>query len=253
MNLKVASLNVNGFRSKVTQHLVKDFATKNHIDIMLLQETYIDNASLAKSIEQDFKTERLDFIQNLSQHLCGAKNLILGGDFNFIFDSNLDKLGGNLEKGTVGSKAFKSVMDKFSLIDCFRHLHPRKRAVTWMRKNVHNFEMIGTRLDRFYALSILKEHLINFDTIPCSRSDHDYIVMNLGRDIETGTSFGNSYWKFNDSLLDDSDFVSAFELLWKFTSYTDSISLPWWDCMKENFKTFCTDYSKSKNKHILAN
>ena len=193
MNLKVASLNVNGLRSKLKQDLVKDFATKNHIDIMLLQETYIDNISLAKSIEQDFNlnnrcvwnfskgnscgvaillfndnicidnfhtdifgrlirldfsvagfpnfrlvntyfpanlTERLEFIQNFSQHLCGAKNLILGGDFNFIFDSNLDKLGGSLKNGTVGSKTFKSVIDKFSLIDCFRHLHPRKRAVT---------------------------------------------------------------------------------------------------------------------------
>ena len=124
--------------------------------------------------------------------LSFIRDYLLGGDFNFIFDSNLDKLGGNLEKGTVGSKAFKSVMDKFSLFDCFRHLHPRKRAVTWMRKNVQNFEMIGTRLDRFYAASILEEHLINFDTAPCSCSDHDYIVMNLGGNIEPGTSFGNS-------------------------------------------------------------
>ena len=147
MDLKVASLNVNGFRSKLKQDLVKDFATKNHIDIILLQETYINNISSAKYIEHDFNlnnrciwnfskadscgvaillfndnicidkfhtdifgrliwldfsvagfpnfrlvnvyfptnsTERLEFIQNLSQHLCGAKNLILGGDFNFI-------------------------------------------------------------------------------------------------------------------------------------------------------------------------
>ena len=37
-----------------------------------------------------------------------------------------------------------------SLIDCFRHLHPNKRAVTWMRKNVttgnanRNYSMVGT-------------------------------------------------------------------------------------------------------------
>ena len=157
-----------------------------------------------------------------------------------------------MKNGTFGSKTFKSVIDKFSLIDCSRHLHPRKRALTWMRINVYNIEMVGTRLDRFYASSILKQNLISFETIPCSCSDHDYIVMNLGGNIEAGASFGNSCWKFNDSLLDDSDFVSAFELLWKFTSYTDSISLPWWYCMKENFKTFCIDYSKSKNKQVFG-
>ena len=199
MDLKIASINVNGFRSKLKHNLIKYFATKNKIDILLLQETFVDNLTLAKSIEQHFNlnkrciwnfgkvdscgvaillfnenicieqfhtnifgrlirldfsgdgysnfrlvnayfpsnsTDRLEFIQNLSHHLCGAKNLILGGDFNFILDPNLDKMGGNLDKGTVGSKPFKSVTEKMSLIDCFRYLYPRKRAVTWMRKNV---------------------------------------------------------------------------------------------------------------------
>ena len=57
--------------------------------------------------------------------------MILGGDFNFILDPNLDKIGGNLDKGTIGSKAFKPIIENMSLVDSFRHLYPKKRAVTW--------------------------------------------------------------------------------------------------------------------------
>ena len=165
-DLKILSLNCNGFRSHFKQNLIKDFATKNKIDILLLQETYVDNLKLAKSIEQKFilekrciwnfgksnscgvaiflfnpniciekfhsdifgrlirldfryegfsnfrlvneyfptnENERLDFIKSFSQHLCGAKNLVIGGDFNFVLDTNLDKIGGNSERGSIGS------------------------------------------------------------------------------------------------------------------------------------------------------
>ena len=110
----------------------------------------------------------MDFIKSFSQHLCGAKNLVIGGDFNFVLDTNLDKIGGNSERGFIGSKTFKTVIKNMSLIDCFRHLHPNKRAVTWMRKNIAtgnvnpNYSMVGTRIDRFYISSVLKENLSQF-------------------------------------------------------------------------------------------
>ena len=288
---------------------------------MLLQKNFVDNLTLAKSIEQDYNlskrciwnfgknnscgvaillfnenirienfhtdifgrlirlnfscdgfsnyrlvnayfpsvtTDRLEFIQNLSQHLCGANNLILGGDFNFIMNPNLDKIGGNLDKGTIGSKPFRPIIEKMSLVDCFRHLYPKKRAVTWTRKNVatgnetSNYEIIGTRLDRFYISSILKENLTGFNTIPCACSDHDFIMINLSSLQEAVVSFGKSYWKFNDEVRDDKNFVSAFEFFWKLISRTDSVTLTWWDRMKDNIKLFCIDFSKSRNKNLYG-
>lgn len=322
MNLKLASVNINGFRSKYKQNLVKQFASKNKLDIVLLQETFVDNIYLAKAIEHNLNlekkciwnfgksnscgvaillfnkdirienfhldlfgrvirldffidgysnfrivnayfpavsSERLEFINNFSQYLTGAKNLIIGGDFNFILDSNLDKIGGNLAKGNIGSKSFKSLLEKMNLIDCFRHLYPNKRAVTWTRKNVGtgnetlNYEIIGTRLDRFYISSFIKDMVIGFETLPCSCSDHDYIVMNLvSNDKDCGISFGTSYWKFNTDLLDDNDFTSSFEFFWKLISKTDTIGLDWWDSMKKSIKLFCIDYSKCRNKQLYG-
>ena len=54
MDLKILSLNCNGFRSNLKHSLVKDIATKDNIDILLLQETFVDSLTLAKSIEQKF-------------------------------------------------------------------------------------------------------------------------------------------------------------------------------------------------------
>ena len=73
-------------------------------------------------------------------------------------------------------------------------------------------------------------------------SDHNYIVMNLASNI------GKSYWKLNDELLNDSDFLSYFEYFWKLISRTDSITLKWWDKIKEQIKVFCIDYSEQKNR-----
>ena len=154
MNLTIASINVNGFRTKLKHDLIRQFVTQHKFDILLLQETHVENVKLAKSIEQtlqsdnciwifgksnscgvaiflfnknirieryhldffgrvirlDFSlegfpnfrlinayfpsdsSERLEFLNSFSQYFIGARNIILGGDFNFVFDTNLDKI-----------------------------------------------------------------------------------------------------------------------------------------------------------------
>ena len=194
----------------------------------------------------------MEFLNSFSQHINGAKNVIIGGDFNFILDPNLDKLGGNLQKGTIGSKTFKTIVVKFDLTDCFRHINPDKKSVTWTRSNVAtgndkpNYDMIGTRINRFYISKYMCNSINTFDTIPCVCSDHSFIKMNLT--ANSGIDIGKSYWKFNDKLLDDINFLNYFEKFWKFISETKEITLKWWDHMKYQIKIFCIDYSKSKNK-----
>ena len=316
MDLVISSLNINGFRSNQKQRLVKQFIDQNKIDILLLQETFVDNLRLANSIEStlelenkiiwnfgkpdscgvaillirngiqienfhldilgrvirlDFNTDgftifrlinayfpsessdRLEFLSTFSQYLSGAKNLILGGDFNFIMDPNLDKIGGNLSKGTIGSKTFKVLAEKFSLIDTFRHLFPKQKAVTWSSSNVGtgnntvNYDIIGTRIDRFYISRLICTSVTSFETLPCTFSDHNFIQINLA--TNSGINIGKSYWKFNEDLLEDDNFLRAFEYFWKLISRTDNITLDWWDYIKEQIKLFNIDYSKSRNRN----
>ena len=315
MDLNIASININGFRSNYKHNLIKQFIAQSKIDILLMQETFVDNFHLAKSIEKtlklenkiiwnfgkadscgvaillikdnikiekfhsdfqgrvirlDFATdgfenfrivntyfpsesaERLDFLSSFSKHLSGAKQVIIGGDFNFILDPNLDKLGGNPKKGTIGSKSFKVLVEKFSLVDCFRHLHPNQKNVTWTRSNVgtgnntSNYDLIGTRIDRFYISKLICNSITSFETLPCACSDHSFIQMTLA--ANSGIDIGKSYWKLNDQLLDDCNFIRSFELFWQYLTLNKNITLEWWDDIKTQIKLFCIDYSKSKNK-----
>ena len=64
--------------------------------------------------------------------------------------------------------------------------------------------------------------------------------------------YGKPYWKFNDDLLHDETFCTAFEFFWKIISRSEIIDLTWWDKMKATIKRFCTDFSKSRHKKLYG-
>ena len=49
-------------------------------------------------------SERRVFISDMSKILVTKRNIIFGGNFNFVENVGLDKCGGNLEFGDIGSK-----------------------------------------------------------------------------------------------------------------------------------------------------
>ncbi len=89
-------------------------------------------------------TERSHFIKGLGAYLRGASNIILGGDFNFVENSKLDKFGGNPIFGSIGHSEFSLLKQDFLLHDVFRQKYPSKIEATWDNGAVF------CRLDRFY-------------------------------------------------------------------------------------------------------
>ena len=187
--------------------------------------------------------ERIEFLSKLSRFLNTSKHIILGGDFNFVMNMSLDKIGGNLEKGNIGSKQFSNICNKFKLIDTFRYLYPTVKKTTWQRQN------IAVRLDRFYISHHLLNSLKSFQILPCTQSDHDFIMFSLQTNTET--TFGNSYWKFNDTLLEDDIFVESLEYYIRIICKLQDFNLSKWDDIKTLIKEFCIDYSKHKRKDLF--
>ena len=114
----------------------------------------------------------------------------------------------------------------------------------------NNYNYIGCRLDRFYISAMFKNALIDCIMQPCTVSDHDFVNLTINADV--GISFGKSYWKFNDTLLEDAQFKESFEYYWVIISQSNYKNLQWWDKMKTQIKYFCIDYSKQKNKEIYG-
>lgn len=52
--------------------------------------------------------------------------LIVTGDFNYIVDLKLDKAGLNSIFETHTYSKLHALLEKYSLIDCWRHLNPMK-------------------------------------------------------------------------------------------------------------------------------
>ena len=187
--------------------------------------------------------ERNDYFDNIKHFLVTSRTLILCGDFNFVVNTKLDKIGGNVETGMFGSKSFNSIAKSHSLIDAFRYRYPDKISTTWSRNN------IGCRIDRFYIPTSYKDYISDCGILPCALlSDHDFIFAELI--LNNSINMGKSYWKLNNSILHDEDFVKSFRFYWKVISRTPDIDLEWWDKMKTLIKEFCIDYSKCKDREL---
>ena len=188
---------------------------------------------------------RKEFFNDLSKYVVCNRNIIMGGDYNCILNPKYDKLGkgANLDYGTVGSKELTSLCNDYSLVDIFRHLYPYRYATTWhspASKDIH------TRLDRFYISRHLVDKETKFEFYPFASSDHDIFVFSFK--FNKSCPFGPSYWKFNDSLLQDKEFVDNFRLFYTYHTGNKDVDLNFWDSLKDKIKNFCILYSKNKNK-----
>ena len=60
-------------------------------------------------------TERKQFLREIDRFFYTSAPLIVGGDWNFVENLNLDKFGGNPNNDKEGSKIFKNIKNSFDL------------------------------------------------------------------------------------------------------------------------------------------
>ncbi|MES9882662.1 MAG: reverse transcriptase domain-containing protein [Sedimenticola sp.] len=188
--------------------------------------------------------DRKEYFLNLSQFLVANRNIIVGGDFNCVENSRKDKFGrdSNPDFGTTGSKELKTLTNDFQITDSFRKLNPNMIASTWHAAG----KQIHARLDRFYISNNMLNDDITFDFLPTSVSDHDIFAMNINP--QTDVKFGQSYWKFNDQLLLDNDFITAFSGFLNYQIKYLNLTLETWDKLKHKIRLFCIAFSKKKSR-----
>lgn len=65
---------------------------------------------------------------------------------------------------------------------------------------------IGSRLDQFFISKSLFQSVFSCSILPCCFSDHDFVYLHIN---SAGViPRGPGAWKFNNSLLSDTDFCS---------------------------------------------
>ena len=159
-----------------------------------------------------------------------------------IFDQDLDG-SGSLKKMKDSVKVLEDICLEYDLLDIWRVRHPKEKRFTWRQKT----PIIQRRLDFWLISDGLQDDVVSVDIKPSIKSDHSAtaLLINGVGDGERGPSF----WKFNSTLVNDSDYRFLLDeniKIWLeyFREVVDKRVL--WDLLKYKIRQFTIKYSKEK-------
>ena len=98
-------------------------------------------------------------------------------------------------------KVVLDTMEENSLVDVWRLFNKDVRAYTWKRINPVRKQ---ARLDYFLINETCLEYVIDTSINPGYRADHSSILLKLKF---INNERGPGYWKFNNSLLKNKDYI----------------------------------------------
>ena len=182
---------------------------------------------------------------------------MVAGDFNCAL-MELDKKGGNsiFKKARV-IQEIERLMNLYDLSDIWRRRNSDIERFTWSNKS----RKIQVRLDFFLISKNLSSDVQSCSIVDSPESDHSAITLHL-KSHNLMQPKGTGFWKFNNSLLEDCEYVDKLreEIPLFKNKYSDvqNASLKW-DLIKMEICGFTIKFSKIKAKrrrneeHILQN
>ena len=129
-------------------------------------------------------------------------NYIFGGDWNLIFDTTMDSMGVSLKLKEKSIFHLRSIMSDYELIDIYRLRNPGLRQFTWRRKT----PLAMRRFDFFLISNTLQSEAKSCEHLFPLSSDHTPVTIHFLS--STYHKRGAGYWKFNNSLLENNNFLS---------------------------------------------
>ena len=192
--------------------------------------------------------DQTEFWNQLSLHISNIenvheKNIVCGGDINFLMNIGLDRAGGNPRHDDNVMHAIHNFLDGLELVDIWRIRNPYQRQYTWRQKN----PLIQSRLDLWFVSNTMQDMVKNVGILPSISTDHSLIFLNI--DNVSNNIRGPSYWKFNNSLCDDVKFCQEIARLaptW-FETYIDMDDKRiLWELIKFEIRQFSQSFSKKK-------
>lgn len=138
-------------------------------------------------------TEQREFFEKIAEELKSSVTLsdssLVVGDFNVIFDQDLDGSGG-VKKTKKSVKILEDICLEQDLINIWRIRNPTEKRFTRRQKT----PIIQRRLDFWLVNDGLQDDIVSTEIIPSIKSDHSAITLSINGvdDSERGPSF----WKF---------------------------------------------------------
>ena len=125
---------------------------------------------------------------------------ILAADWNIALDPTMDTLNYHNNNNPRARIELMDKMSELDLIDVYRELNPNVKNFTWRQWGNAKF----SRLDYFLISNSLLPFIHNVDILPACYSDHCPILLEIDF---AKFSRGKGFWKMNNSLLSDQEYV----------------------------------------------
>ena len=159
------------------------------------------------------KEEYLEFLRMIEQCLEAANHysniIIMGGDFNIIFNELWDQLdtGGIVHTDIL--LRVETIFAKYNLGDIIRTRNQNTNIWTYapLGNNAHS---IFRRLDYFFISKELNEQVYDDHDEIMPFSDHKSVSIQVGP-MQAPVALGNGLWRHNDSLLENAEYLKVIE------------------------------------------
>ena len=149
--------------------------------------------------------DQINFLNSLLPLITKyQENLLMGGDLNVHLNPDIDKKGGKTHTLSQYASQLIAIMEEYNLIDIWRVCNPEVYRYTWRENTAYG--IIQSRLDYFICPSSFLYNMKSCEIQNSVYSDHNPVTLELYIDNETVR--GKGFWKFNNSLLTDSDYVA---------------------------------------------
>lgn len=200
----------------------------------------------------NIEKERNIFFKNvndfINKHAIGS--LVVAGDMNDAL-TKLDRKSNyskNDKKVIKPVNSLKVLIKTNDLIDVWRNFNPEKRQFTWRRLNPPQ----ASRIDMFFTQKDLMPNIQACDIRPIMIKFTDHQAISLKIQTSTAKSKGPGYWKLNNSILNEENYLLKIEKL--IDKYQTLMSINntdirlLWDALKIEIKEFSIQYCKNKSK-----
>ena len=126
---------------------------------------------------------------------------LYAGDWNIVLDPEIDTKGYQHVNNPRARQELLNKINELDLIDVYRNLNPTSRKYSWKKWGTSKF----ARLDYFLISNSLLPFVQKVDILPTCYSDHNPILIEIDF---SRFKRGRGFWKLNNSLLYDTDYVN---------------------------------------------
>jgi len=172
------------------------------------------------------------------------ENILIGGDFNTVLDTNLDKKNGRADTHKHCRDNLNKIIDENNLIDVWRMHNPNKCQFTW---HSNGKPTIFSRLDFFLITDTLCNITKNCIIQTGYKTDHSSVILKMNF---ISQKRGPGYFKINNSLLLNTEYKSLIkntsqEVL---NNNKHSNANTKWELVKGNIRNVTIKFASQKKK-----